>query len=301
VNLRALDLNLLLVFDAVYSERSISRAARKLNLSQPAVSNALARLRERLGDPLFERNAQGMTPTPRAKLLKEPIHQALDLLERGLRGDDAFDFASSSREFVVAVEDYGETVVLPRFVDWLGSAAPNIRLKIRPEPSAMLKEELRDGTVDLALDYFAIPDAGYNSKCVLVETLVSLTRHEHPTIGERMSLEAYLAQRHVVIAPRTSAMPMIDLALSKRGMKRHIALTVPHFLSMPGVVQTSNLVCTLPRRMAHVYADHFRLRVHATPVHTPEFPIYLIWHDSFDADPGHQWLRSHLIGLCQSL
>jgi DNA-binding transcriptional LysR family regulator len=301
MNLRSLDLNLLLVFDAVYSERSISRAANKLNLSQPAVSNALARLRKRLEDPLFERNAQGMSPTPRAKLLKEPIQQALDLLERGLRGDDTFEFASSDREFVIAVEDYGETVVLPRFVDWLANAAPRVRITIRPEPSALLKEALREGSVDLALDYFGLPDPGFNNKCVLTETLVSLSRQDHPEIGERLSLESYLAQRHVVIAPRTRAMPMIDLALSKRGLKRNISLTVPHFLSMPAVVQSSNMVCTLPRRMAYLYADHFRLRVHAVPVHTPEFPVYLIWHDSFDADPGHQWLRNHLIGLCQSL
>lgn len=301
MNLRSLDLNLLLVFDAIYVERSISKAAHKLNLSQPAVSNALARLRDRLNDPLFERNSQGMSPTPRAKVLKEPIHQALDLLERSLRSDDRFDYASSVREFVIAVEDYGETVILPRLVDWLANAAPGVRIVIRPEPSALLKEAMRDGSVDLALDYFVLPDSGFNNKCVLTETLVSLTRQDHPEIGERLSLESYLEQRHVVIAPRGRTAPMIDRALSKRGMKRKISLTVPHFLSMPTVVQSSNMICTLPRRMAYKYADHFRLKVHAVPVDTPEFPIFLIWHHSFDADPGHQWLRNHLIGLCQSL
>lgn len=301
MNLRSLDLNLLLVFDAIYAERSISRAAHKLNLSQPAVSNALARLRERLQDPLFERNSQGMSPTPRAKVLKEPIHQALDLLERGLRSDETFEYASSNREFVIAVEDYGESVVLPRLMDWLAATAPDVRITIRPEPSNSLKDAMRDGQVDLALDYFVLSDHGFNNKCVLTESLVSLTRQDHPGIGERLSLDAYLEQRHVVVMPRARTQPMIDLALSKRGLKRKISLVVPHFMSMPAVVQTSSMICTLPRRMAYLYSDHFRLKVHTVPVHTPEFPVYLIWHDSFDADPGHQWLRNHLIGLCASL
>ncbi len=301
MNLRSLDLNLLLIFDAVYNERSISMAARKLHLSQPTVSNALARLRERLQDPLFERSSQGMAPTMRAKSLAEPIRQALDVLERGLRGSDAFEFKQSTREFVVAVEDYGETIILPRFFDWLGEVAPHIRIKIRPEPSTLLKVALRDGTVDLALDYFALRDPAYRNKCVLTETLLSLSRRDHPEVGEKLNLETYLALRHVVLAQRTDSMPMIDLALSKRGLQRHIAMTVPHFLSMPMMVQSSKMICTLPRRMAHLYADHFRLKTHAVPLRTPQFPLYLIWHDSVDGDTGHQWFRNHLIEFCQRL
>ncbi|MGH2375954.1 MAG: LysR family transcriptional regulator [Polaromonas sp.] len=301
MNLRSLDLNLLLIFDAVYSERSISKAAHKLNLSQPTVSNALARLRERLEDPLFERSSQGMAPTQRAKTLAAPIRQALDVLERGLRGDDAFDFSHSDREFVIAVEDYGEVVILPRFIDWLVEVAPNIRIRIRPEPSEQLKGELRDGAVDLALDYFALKEAPYRSECVLTETLLCLSRRDHPVVTERLSLDVFLALPHVVLAPRTNAQPMIDLALSKRGLKRHIAVTVPHFLSMPVMVQATDMICTLPRRMAHLYADHFRLKSHAVPLRTPQFPVYLIWHESSESDAGHQWFRNNLIGFCQRL
>ena len=301
MNLRSLDLNLLLVFDAIYTERSISKAASRLNLSQPGVSNSLRRLRKSLEDPLFKRDAQGMSPTPRAKTLREPIRQALDLLESGLRSDESFDFAGSIREFVIAVEDYGEAIVLPRFIDWLASVAPNIRVRIRPETSSALQVELREGTVDLALDYFTLEGTGFNSRCVLSETLVSLARQDHPHIGERLNLETYLALRHVVIEPHPMAKSMIDLTLAKRGLKRHITLTVPHFLSMPVVVQSSDMICTLPRRMAYLYADHFRLKTYSVPLRMPEFPVYLIWHDSFDNDPGHLWLRNHIIGLCQSL
>lgn len=301
MNLRTLDLNLLLVFDAVYTERSISRAAVKLHLSQPTVSNALTRLRERLGDALFERSAQGMAPTPRAKMLAEPIRQALALLERGLRGGDDFDYAHAEREFVVAVEDYGETVVLPRFIDWLGQAAPGIRIRIRPEPSAQLQAELREGTVDLALDYFAPQDPAVQSTCVLTESLLTLSRRDHPLVGERLGLDTYLTLRHVVLAHQGHSRPMIDLALAKRGLARHIAVTVPHFLSMPVLVQTSDLVCTLPRRMGQLYADHFRLKAHAVPLRTPQFPVYLLWHQNAGGDAGHRWFREHLVEFCQRL
>ena len=301
INLRSLDLNLLLVFDAVYSECSISKAAVKLHLSQPAVSNALARLRERFEDPLFERNAQGMLPTPRAKVLIEPIRRALDILERGLRKDEPFDYAHADREFVIAVEDYGETVILPRFMDWLAKTAPQVRIIIRPEPSAQLEGQLRDGTVDLALDYFPLTDSGYENQCLLVESLLTLSREDHPDIAQQLSLETYLKLRHIALTPRTRTTPMIELALSKRGMKRTISVRVPHFLSMPMMVQTSDMICTLPRRMAYLYADHFRLQMHTVPLRIPEFPVYLIWHGSLNEDAGHRWLRSHLIEFAQRL
>ncbi|MGB6119849.1 MAG: LysR family transcriptional regulator [Mesorhizobium sp.] len=301
MNLRSIDLNLLLVFDAVYAERSISKAALRLNLSQPAVSNALGRLRDVLEDQLFKREGSGMAPTVRAKALREPVRQALDLLERSLRIDEEFDYASTERTFVIALEDYGETVLIPRFIDWLAVAAPGIHIDIRPEPASSLGKELHEGTVDLALDYFSLTERGFTNKCVLTDELVTLSRIDHPALGEQLSLDTYLSLKHVVLTPRQSYRPIIELALEKRGLKRHIALTVPHFLSMPAVVQGSDLICTLPRRMAYIYADHFRLKAYATPLRTPTFPIYMIWHNALDADPGHRWLRNHLIALCRNL
>lgn len=298
MNLRKLDLNLLLVFEAIYAERSISRAAEKLNLSQPAVSNALTRLRESLNDPLFERTAQGMMPTARAKALKAPIQKALGILELSLRGEDRFDHQQSDREFVIAIEDYAESVILPQIVAWLTGVAPNIRLTIRSESSATLKEALRDGTVDMAIDYFALSDKGYHSQCLITENLVSLVRKEHPRIGERLTLQGFVQERHAILAPRHRALPMIDLALSKRGLRRKVALIVPHFRSMPALVQNSDLICTLPRRMAHQYAEQFGLKVHAVPIRMPDFPIYLTWHEAFQGDRGHEWLRDELMGLC---
>ena len=134
--------------------------------------------------------------------------QALDLLERSVRGHDEFDFAASARTFVIAVEDYGETVILPRFVDWLGQVAPHIQIRIRPERGHQLTEELREGSVDLSLDYFAQREPNFHSQCVLTESLLTLSRVDHPQAKDRMSLESYLALRHVVLTPRAGAMPM---------------------------------------------------------------------------------------------
>ena len=242
-----------------------------------------------------------MSPTPRAKLLAEPIRQALDVLARGLAAGGEFDFANSSREFVIAVEDYGEAVILPRFVDWLSKVAPNIRIEIRPEPSAQLVNELKSGEVDLALDYFALRQPGFESRCLLTESLLSMSRRDHPTLLEKLSLESYLELSHVALIPRTGSMPMIDLALAKLGRTRRIAVRVPHFMSMPMLVQTSDMLCTLPRRMAHLYADHFRLKSFAVPLRVPNFPVYLIWHESATQDLGHQWLRGHLTESCERL
>ncbi len=301
MNLRTFDLNLLLIFDAIYAERSISKAAERLSLSQPAVSNSLARLRDRLDDPLFRRTAEGMVPTARARALAEPVRQALDLIGSGLQSRHTFDYSRAKRTFVIAVEDYGEAVILPRFVDWLAQVAPDIRIKILPEAGGRLREELKTGQVDLALDYFVLRHTEYQSHRVMTDSLLSLTRPDHPGVGEKLTLEAFLQLRHVALIPRNSAQPMIDVALSRQHLERHIAVEVPHFLSMPIMVQTTNMICTLPKRMAVFYADQFRLKTHITPVSTPNFPIYLIWHQSVTEDAGHRWLRENLMELCGRL
>ena len=301
MSLRSFDLNLLLTFDAIYSERSISKAANKLSLSQPTVSNALARLRIALDDPLFVRSAQGMVPNSKAKALAEPVRLALLIIERGLGEEKDFSFSQSSREFAIAVEDYGEVVILPRFVNWLSVVAPQIKIRIRAEPSASLKTALKDGAVDLALDYYPIRDPDYVNKCVTTETLLTLSRRDHPMIGDKLNLESFLALGQVIIEPRPDAIPLIDAALAKRGLKRQVTVTVTHFMSMPLIVQASDMIATMPRRMALLYASCFHVRAHALPLRSPQLPVYLIWHKSAEVDSGHQWFRNQLIDLCERL
>lgn len=299
VNLRSIDLNLLTVFDAIYAEGNLSKAAVKLAMSQPAMSNALSRLRAVLGDPLFLRTAKGMTPTPRARLLAEPVRHALDVIQNALRGNTQFDYHSSRRTFVIAVEDYGEAVIIPRFMDWVSEVAPGIRVRIRPERSAALTADLKDGNVDLAIDYFRVREPGFQNRHIMDDVLVSMVRQEHPTIGDHLTLEQFIEVPHVVL--QQPMRPVVDVALAKLGLERQVALQVPHFLSMPLIVKGTNFICSLPKRMANIYAEYFRLKILKTPVDFPPIPIYLVWHQGMDEDAGHQWLRESLFDLCARL
>jgi DNA-binding transcriptional LysR family regulator len=298
VNINNLDLNLLIVFDALFRERNLTRASARLCLSQPAMSNALARLRTALDDPLFLRTGQGMSPTSRAKRLAEPIQQALDLIQYSLRENTSFDDGTSSRTFVIAVGDYGEAAILPRLMDWLMKAAPHVRIDIRAEHGNQIKEEMKEGRIDFALDYFKVQDSRFTSQHLMNDSLVSLVRQDHPSVGEHVTLNEYLALPHVILMQKKA---WIDEALKKNGMTRNIAMQVPHFLSMPLIVQKTDLICTLPKRMAHAYADSFRVKVLKTPIAFQPFPIYNIWHESMENDPGHRWLRNAFYDLCQRL
>ncbi len=308
MKLRSLDLNLLTVFDAIVAEGNQSRAANRLGMSQPAMSNALARLRAVLGDPLFVRTSHGMTPTSRARALAAQVRQALDLIQSGVesarRGDD-FDYASSTRLIVIAVEDYGDCVILPRFMDWLTKTAPGMRFRIRRDPAgAALAKKLSDGSIDLAIKYMRVRDREVRTHHLLDEEFVSMVRQDHPVIGDSLSLPQYLAHPHVVygqLGRRGIKNSIIDSALRRLGLTRHIALQVPGFQSMPVIVQNTNFICTLPRRMAQAYAHHFRLKTLKTPLDLPKLPIYVMWSKSIDRDPGHQWLRESIIELCRRL
>lgn len=308
MNLRSIDLNLLTVFDAIMAEGNQSRAASRLGMSQPAMSNALARLRAALDDPLFVRTAQGMTPTPRGRALAEPVRQALDLVQTGLertRRDDDFDYRSSTRPAVVVVDDYGDTVIMPRFMNWLMQTAPGVRVRIRRDPlGAALSKKLSDGSVDLAIRYFRQRDGELQAKMLIEEEFVSMVRQDHPAIGDSLSLAQYLSLPHVVfgrLGRQGIRNSIVDRELRRLGLTRHIALQVPGFQSMPIIVQNTDFVCTLPRRMAQAYAHQLRLKTLKTPLDLPSLPLYMVWSRSMDRDPAHQWLRNSIYELCRRL
>ena len=308
MNLRSIDLNLLAVFDAIAAEGNQSRAASKLGMSQPAMSNALARLRAAIGDPLFVRTAQGMTPTARARALIAPLRQALDLIQAGLeqaRRNDQFDGGASARTLVIALEDYGDAVIMPRFMDWLTQTAPGIRVRIRRDlTESALTRKLGDGSVDIAVRYLRTKDAGLRIKHLLNEEFVSMVRQDHPSVGDTLSLSQYLALPHVVfgrLGNKGIQNSIVDTELRRMGLTRNVALQVPGFQSMPIVVQNTNFVCTLPRRMAQVYAHPFRLKTLKTPLTLAPLPLYMLWGKTMERDPAHQWLRNSLNELCQRL
>jgi DNA-binding transcriptional LysR family regulator len=307
MNLRNFDLNLLTVFDSIMTERSLSRAAEKLGMSQPAMSNALARLRAALDDQLFVRTARGMAPTPRARLLARPVRQALDLVQAGLRTrspGETFDASSSTRSFVIAVEDYGETVIMPRFMDWLMQTSPGVKIRVRSEPGKSLFRKLREGRIALATRHGHPNDSELQVQHLLDDEFVSMVRHDHPTVGDTLSLEQYLSLPHVVfgrLGRKGIRNSLVDTELRRLGVKRKIALQVPGFQSMPVIVRNTNFICTMPRRMAQIYADYFQLKKLKTPIDLPPLPLYLVWSKSMDSDPEHEWLRKSFCEICQRL
>lgn len=308
VNLRGVDLNLLTVFDAVITERSLTRAAYKLGMSQPAVSNALGRFRNVIGDPLFVRTAQGMIPTARARLLAEHVRRALDLVQTGVyrsRRDERFDYSSSTRLTTMAAEDYIAVVLLPRFISWLSQVAPGMRVRLRPDPiDAALTKKLDDGSIDVAIRYRRPADNRLRARRLLDDEFVCMVRQDHPTVGDSLTLNQYLALPHVVygrLGRRGLRHSIVDRELKRLGVARKIVLQIPGFHSMPLVVRNTNFICTLPRRIAQVYGTDFQLKTLKTPLDFEKLSLYLVWSKSLDRDPAHEWFRDSFYDLCQRI
>lgn len=308
MNLRAFDLNLLTVFDAISAEKNQSRAANRLGMSQPAMSNALARLREVLDDPLFVRTAQGMAPTVCARELAGPVRQALDLIQSGLeraRRGERFDCAGSTRTFVIVVEDYGDTVIVPRLMDWLAQTAPEVKVRLRRDISgATLSKKLSDGSIDLAIQYAYPTDSDLKAVRLTDDEFVVVVREDHPLVAESMSLTQYASLQHVAfgrLGPKGIRNSIVDRELRRLGLVRQIALHVPGFQSMPVIVQSTNLVCTMPRRMAQPYAHGFRLKTLKMPLELPPLTLHATWSASMDRDPAHQWFRKSIMEISRRL
>ena len=288
---RNVDLNLLKVFYAIYCEQNISKAAQMLCVSQPAVSNALKRLRELYGDPLFIRTADGMMPTPRAQELAQPVQEALRQLERALTDEDCFRPETSNRTFTVALTDYGEFYFLPRLVRKLAEQAPGVEVICLPNPGASLAVELRAGSVDLAWDWVRIDDQEYFAEALFEDAGYCLVRRNHPDIDCELNLEQYLAAEHVALRPTRSHQPRIERALESRGLQRKVVVEVSHLTVLPGVVSNTNLIATMPKRLAEFYAHVMDLQILKNPVYDDAVVVFQMWHNHFADDEGHQWFR----------
>lgn len=301
MNLRSFDLNLLVVFDAVITDGNLTRAADRIGMSQPAVSNSLARLRDALGDPLFERRGRGMEPTARARELAKPVRQALDLLQAGLSGDDRFDFRTARVTFTVATEDVGEIVILPRLMNWLSQSAPGVRVRIATERASAAIEQVRRGRVDFAFDYIPLEGNELEAQHLLSEPRVVMSRRDHPRVADGLSLETYLSLQHVAFNRSAPGAAIVALALKRLGHERDIAMEVPHYLSIPAVLLQTDYVATVPRRVAVALAEHYDLRMVKLPFEVADLPIYMSWNRTNTAVPAHRWFRERVVALCARL
>jgi len=295
MELRDLDLNLLLVFQEVFRERQISAAARRLRLTQSAVSNALARLRRATGDELFVRVAAGMQPTPYAERMAEPVAAALAHLEQALAPAQAFDPATSRRRFTVAMTDVGEVYFMPRLVELCGAAAPGVAIASVRAGSASLRAEMEAGRIDLAIAAFDdAPEALYHRR-LFRQDHVCLFRAGHPLAAGPLTMKRLAGARHLVVAALESPYDAINTALQKAGILAAASFSVPHFSAAPYIVGTTDLVVTVPRKLAERVAAPFGLAYAASPLPLAALQTNVFWHRRYNQDEGNRWLRTLVV------
>jgi DNA-binding transcriptional LysR family regulator len=291
MDLRNVDLNLLVVFAALAEQRSVTRAAEAIGLSQPATSAALARLRVLLDDPLFVKAGPEMRPTPRATQLAAPVRQVLETIKGEILQAQAFDPTTTTRTFSVLTPDIGEINFLPKVLAHLAAVAPGANLKALSMPRHAAADALESGAADLAVGYF--PDlhkAGFFQQRLFRNEHVCIVQRNHPTIGKTITLKQFLAASHAVVRP-DGREHVFEQFLQARGLHRRVRLEVAHFMSLLPIISTSDLIATVPRDLAEVCVRYGEVRTLDTPMKSPVIEVHQFWHRRFHKDAAHVWLR----------
>ncbi|MFP2927106.1 LysR family transcriptional regulator [Pyxidicoccus sp. 3LG] len=294
-DLAGINLNLVVALDALLTEANVTRAARRLGVTQSAMSHSLRQLRELLGDALLIRGRGGMMRTPRAEQLAGPLHRGLLELQRALRSEPVFEPRTATRHFTLATGDYFAAALLPELLSLLGREAPGVDLVIRHLIPDTVHTLLESGEVELAVGAFPDPSLSLRQQKLFTEDFVCVVRQGHPAARKGLDLETYLSLPHVLISPRGEGAGAVDTALAKLGRSRRIALRLPYFLTAPLVVASSDHVLTAPRRLVEPFAGAWPLQVLPPPVALRSFDVLQFWHERFDGDPAHRWLRSRML------
>jgi DNA-binding transcriptional LysR family regulator len=299
MNLSSVDLNLLAAFNALAKERNVTLAANRIGLSQPAMSNALARLRKLFNDPLFVRTVAGMQPTPYAQQLEDPIARACELFESALQIDAGFDPATTTRKtFNFYLSEIGEVVFLPKIVLGLQQRAPGIGVKVSRVPENGPQAAMEAGTVDLAIGIFPDLKAGFYQQRLYGDRFVCIAQRGLTRRTSAMSLEEYVGAPHAVVASTgTGHDTAIERILWKQRLHRRIAVTVPHFMALPAIVAQTDAIATIPFRMASALGSHANIEVLDVPVRFPRLEIRQHWHERFHHDAASRWLRELMVQL----
>lgn len=289
----SVDLNLLAVLDAVLRERSVQRAAERLAMTPSAVSHALARLRDVVGDPLLVRTPKGMVPTARAERLAPRLRDALGALEGVFEDEAGFDPGAARQVFKVSSADLAQFVLLPPLLKQLAREAPGLRLVVRP-PRPELFDSLASGALDLAFGIFDEAPEGFRYQAVFREEFLCMLRRGHPAADAPLGLDRWLSLQHLSVAPRGGPGSIVDDALAELGKQRDIALVVPHFLMAPLIVAETDLALLLPARIARRYAELLPVVLLPPPLPLSAFTIAQVWHERSHGDPAHGWLRQQV-------
>ncbi|MFK4442383.1 DNA-binding transcriptional LysR family regulator [Caballeronia udeis] len=291
MELQDIDLNLLVVFNELLRQRRVSAVAGTLGISQPAISNALNRLRKILGNELFIRTSKGMIPTPFAETLAEPIGYALGTIHNTLNAPSTFDPASSTRAFTVAMTDIGEIYFLPALMEKLAKVAPGVTTSTVRNQADTLRDEMEKGQVDLGVGFLPDLKTGFFQRRLFRQRYVCIFRKGHPVAKTGMSLKAFSEAEHVSIIAEGTGHGMVDSAIQRAGVGRHIRLRVPHFVAVGHILQTTDLIAVVPEAYAMKTLAPFGLEAVACPVKIPDIVINVLWHARNHREPSNQWLR----------
>jgi len=301
VNLRSVDLNLLTVFDAVIQEGKMSAAAQALNMTQPAVSNAVARLRLTFDDELFIRSRYGMSPTPKASELIGPIREALNIIRATLDPSVEFDPASSTRAFNLAIGDYGELILLPALLRIFSECGGDMSIHTYPEHDDESLQLVKQGKLDFFFDYHP-PQGDQLDYCAIGEDeVVVIARNNHPQLKGKLTKKDYLAGKHVVLKQGDQSATLLDMLWEDQTLApRKVMAKVRQYVAMPGLVTQTDCLATVPLRMAEQYAQSYALTIHPFPFNLSTVTSYMIWHRSLARDKGHRWLKNIILDLART-
>jgi DNA-binding transcriptional LysR family regulator len=303
MNLKSVDLNLLVSFDALVSERNVSRAAEKLGMTQSALSHALKRLRVTFGDPLMRRGPRGMEPTERALSLRQPVKDVLADIHSIISTKIGFDPTTTRRTFKLSMSDAMSVEALPLIVRLLRKQAPNVDLLVTTSGPRDACARIDDDDVEMAIGVFPHLPAGLLDRELYRDNLVCVADKDHPLLKRgRMDEKSYLACPHVTVAPNLDSGIQLDDIFAAMGLVRRVVATVPHYLAVPALIRGTDLVASTRRRLVKVLRTSSGLVVFPIPVtmRVPELSFRQIWHRRYDGDAGHRWLRDLILSAVRN-
>lgn len=297
MELKDVDLNLLVVFNQLLTEHKVSRVAENLGLSQPAVSNALGRLRKMFGDELFMRTSTGMKPTPFAAEMAEAVTAALGIIHGAINQKTSFDPLTSERRFSIAMTDIGEIYFLPLLMRELRRLAPSVTVTTVRNTASNLKEEMEAGRIDLAIGLLPQLKGGIFQRRLFLQNYVCMFRQGHKLDKAKISADEFFDADHVAIISPGTGHGKVDSLIDSGGSQRKILLTVPHFVAVGHILQFTDMVATVPERLALSMIEPFDLKYLPHPMDPPPIAINLFWHAKYNKDPTNQWLRGLVFDL----
>lgn len=295
MHISRVDLNLFTVFEAIYTEGSVTRASQKLNLTQPAISHALGRLRQMFDDPLFVRQGHTMVSTPLARSIIDPIRRSLRSLEVTLNGVHAFDPATSEKRFNIALRDVLEATILPPLMLRVRQSAQQVDIAASQVDRRDLQSEMANGTLDGAIDVLLPLSSDIMHTLIYRDSTVVVARKDHPDIEGALDIDTYLKQDHILASSRRRGPGLEDFELSRFGLERRIRLRCQHYFAACRVVSQTDMLLTMPGRYARIANEQFGNQILPFPLEIPSFDVFLYWHANVDNDPANRWFREQVI------